>query len=339
MDLSGTVSVDAVRCVLESLKQHGVLEGTELEAVPLARGVRIATHGGLVDGQGPPSALARRLTELLKDSETAGVADLAPGGSYEVWTDRQGTLSLRTALHSPAEATHAARWLEGALAAEPSHELEGLHVATDGSTLSVRVPNPSAEQALLLRQNVLEAFRLPSASMLPTLLPGDHLFARKGPTAHAPARGDVVVFTSPREPAQDFVKRVIGVAGDHIELRGYALRINGRAVETKLENKDFVAPDFAAPASEPHRGELWSEAVGDHHYRVFHDASHPSADALDVTVEPDHVFVLGDNRDNSFDSRQFGAVPDGSVKGRAVMIWASFDEQAVRWERFGSEPE
>jgi len=334
MDLSGALSVDAVRCLLDTLKQGGALDGIELEAVPVAGGVRIATHGALADGPGAPSSLARRFAELLQDSENAGVTDLAPGGACDVWTDQRSALSLRVALRSPAEATHAAAWLKSALAAEPSGRLAAVDVVAAGPTLSVRTPKPDAEQALLLRQNVLEAFRLPSGSMLPTLLPGDHFFVRKGPTAHAPARGDIVVFTSPRDPSLDFVKRVIGVAGDRVEVAGHAVRINGRALETKLKQKDFELS-----GAEPLHGELWTESAGDHHYDVFYDASHPAPDALAVRVEPEHVFLLGDNRGNSFDSRHFGSVPVGSIKGQVVVIWASFDEQAVRWERFGSEPE
>ncbi|HTQ06559.1 MAG TPA: signal peptidase I, partial [Polyangiaceae bacterium] len=311
----------------------GALGGVELEAVALPRGVRIATHAALADVDGAPTPLAKRLAELLAHAESAGVADLAPGGSYEFWFEH-GALSLRTGLHSPDEATRAALWLKRAFGAEPSGRLETFEVAAEGGTLNVRAPNLAVDEALLLRRNVLEAFRIPSASMLPTLLPGDLLFALKGPAAHTAARGDLVVFTSSRDPPQDFVKRVIGVGGDHVELDGYGVRINGTPLVTKLETADFVAQ-----GDDTVRGELWSESVGGHSYRVLHDASHAWRDKVDTTVEPDHVFLLGDNRDNSMDSRQFGSVPLTALKGRVALIWASFDDQGVRWDRFGTEPE
>jgi signal peptidase I len=335
MDLSGTLSVDAVRCVLATLKEHGAFDGVELDALLLPHGVRVATRGARVDGVGAPSPLARRFEELSAHAELAAVSDLAPGGSFELWTDRQGTATLHAALRSRAEATRASTWLKRALAAEPTGGLRNLTVTAEDAALNVVARNPRAEQGVLLRQNVIEAFQIPSGSMLPTLVPGDRFFAIKGPTARSPARGDIVVFVSPPEPSQDFVKRVIGIAGDRVELDGYTVRVNGSALEeTKLEDADYVGS-----GPEPLRGALWRESNGPREYRVFRDASHPSADALDVVVEPDHVFLLGDNRDNSFDSRQFGSVPTSSLKGRVAVIWASFGEHGVNWERFGSEPE
>ncbi len=336
LDFTGNVSIEAVRCVLSTLKEHGALEGIDLDAVPLAHGVRVATRGALADAQGTATPLARRFAELSTSSETAVVADLAPGGRYEVSLDRQGALVIEVELRTPTEAAQAAAWLKRAFAAEPTTGLGNIEVAAEGAKLRARTRTPGAEQALLLRQNVLEAFRMPSGSMVPALLPGDHFFVSKGPTAHAPARGDIVVFASPPDPTQDFVKRVIGLAGDHIELDGYTVRVNGSALATKLEQADYVGPPNGPNEL---RGALWSESIGAHHYRVLRDADHQWTDKLDVTVEPDHVFVLGDNRDNSMDSRQFGTVPTSSVKGEVVMLWASFGEQGVNWARFGMEPD
>jgi signal peptidase I len=221
-----------------------------------------------------------------------------------------------------------------ALAAEPTGALEAIEATAEGSVLVVRARSLGERQALSLRQSVVEAFRLPSGSMLPTLLAGDHLYVVKGPNAHEAARGDIVVFSSPREPSQDFMKRVIGLAGDRVQLDGYRVRVNGSVLESGLEN-----PSYVAPGPDPIRGELWRESLGEHRYRVLRDASHPSRDALDVTVAPNSVFLLGDNRDNSLDSRHFGSVPVESLKGRAAVIWASYGEGGVRWERFGLEPD
>ncbi len=335
LDLTGSVSLESVRCVLTALKQM-TGDDNGLEAQPLPHGVRVATRGALADGTGAPAPLARRFEELLLHSESAAVADLAPGGSYELSTDAEGTMMLRIALRSPVQAARAAAWLKSAVLAEPTGGLRQLDVTAEGAVLSVRMPTPSAQQALLLRQGVVEAFRIPSGSMLPTLVPGDHFYAIKGPAVRSPSRGDIVVFSSPRDPSQDFVKRVIGLAGDRIELRGYEVRVNGTPLVTELETAHYVD---SGVGPDPLHGELWRESLGEHRYRVVRDEAHRSSDEFDVRVEPDHVFVLGDNRDNSFDSRHFGTVPIGLLKGQVALIWASFGEDGVRWDRFGGEPD
>jgi signal peptidase I len=333
LDLSGSFSLESVNCVLASLKERGALGGVELEAVQLPHGVRVATHAALVDGPGTLTPLARRFDELALGSETTAVANFAPGGAYELRSVRDGEASLRVPLRSSAEAAHAAAWAKNAFAAEPSGELRRIEVAVEGSTLAFRARDVTTHKALLLRQNVLESFRIPSGSMAPTLLPGDLLFASKGPSVASPARGDVVVFASPEDASQDFVKRVIGVAGDHVELAGYQVRVNGTPLETALEKANYEL------ASGPNvvRGALWRESLGAHHYQVLRDASHASTDALDVTVAPGSVFLLGDNRDNSFDSRAFGSVPVRTLKAQVILIWASLGDAGVRWERFGQE--
>jgi signal peptidase I len=113
------------------------------------------------------------------------------------------------------------------------------------------------------------------------------------------------------------LKRVIGIGGDRVHIDGDVVRVNGVAVET-------------APGQ---------ESLGDHHYRVAHEPGLGPREAVDATVPAASLFLFGDNRANSFDSRQFGAVPLESVKGRVVLIWASFGEETVRWERFGIVPD
>ncbi len=334
LDLSGRVSADAARCVLAKLSERGLVGAIELEIAPLTHGVRVATRGALADGPGAPPALARRFDELARRYEAAGVADLAPGGAYELWFDPRGTFTLRAALRSPTQASSAAAWLESALAADTTGALKAIEATAEGTVLVVRARSLSVGQALSLRQGVVEAFNIPSGSMLPTLQVGDRLYAIKGPKAQNPARGDIVVFASPREPSQDFVKRVIGLAGDRVQIEGYRVRLNGTPLETGLEDASYVAPGPDAL-----RGELWRESLGGHRYRVIRDASRASPEAIDVTVDPNSVFLLGDNRDSSLDSRHFGSVPVESIKGRVAMIWASFGEGGVRWERFGLEPE
>jgi signal peptidase I len=333
IDLTGTLSVETARCVLDALKERGLRLESEITVAPLAHGVRIATPRALADGQDASSELTRRFDALASHSKDVLVADLAPGGNYELWTDDAGSLTLRTALRSSEQAAAAATWTKGALTAAPNAELADIAVTAEGSALTLRLPDATERRAPALRRHLLESFRNPSGSMLPTLSPGDHLFALKGPLATTPERGDIVVFASPREPSLDYVKRVIGVAGDHIEIDGYHVRLNGKELETVLDTANYVPPVADAPS-----GELWRETLANHEYVTLRDAAGSSGEALDVTVEPGCVFLLGDNRDNSMDSRQFGSVSQSSIKGRVALIWASFGETRVAWERFGLEP-
>ncbi|HEX2730307.1 MAG TPA: signal peptidase I, partial [Polyangiaceae bacterium] len=210
IDLSGTLSVATAQCVLDALTERGLLPAGDVRVAPLAHGVRLATERALVDGPAASSDLTRSFDALAMRSKNVLVSDLAPGGKYELWSDGAGAITLRTALHSAEQALAAAEWTQRALASEPTAELRDIDAKAEGAALTLFLPNPSERRALLLRQHVIEAFRVPSGSMLPTLLPGDHLFVVKGPSASAPQRGDIVVFRSPREPSMDYVKRVIG---------------------------------------------------------------------------------------------------------------------------------
>ena len=170
--------------------------------------------------------------------------------------------------------------------------------------------------ALFVRTFVFQAFKIPTGSMKPNLLVGDHLLVNKfifAPTAtplermlmpmRAIRRGDVLVFKFPEEPDRDFIKRVIGLPGDTLELKNTTILINGKALDEPYAH--FLFP----PASE---GEM--------------------ADQLDlrrkygpVTVPAEHYFMMGDNRDDSQDSRYWGFMPQSYVKGRALFIYWSFE--------------
>ncbi len=171
--------------------------------------------------------------------------------------------------------------------------------------------------ALFVRTFVVQAFRIPSASMEPSLLVGDHLLVDKqvfspsaGPLEAAllgkrrVARGDVAVFKFPEDPARDFVKRVIGLPGERVEIRAKAVWIDGRRLEEPWAR-------FTAPPLSPHDPEytLRSEHLRD--------------DWGPATVPPGHLLVLGDNRDNSRDSRYWGFLREDQVKGRALVVYWS----------------
>ena len=179
--------------------------------------------------------------------------------------------------------------------------------------------------ALLIRTFVVQAFKIPSGSMLQTLQIGDHilvskfLYGVKLPFVDKivipvtdPKRGDIIVFKYPLDPSMDYIKRVVGVPGDVIEVVDKQLYRNGKAV-TMEPYVQFVDP------------------------RIFWGAESPRDNMGPVTVPEDSYFVMGDNRDNSQDSRFWGFVPRRAIKGKAFVIYWSWDSKAfgVRWNRLG----
>ncbi|MFZ5775991.1 MAG: signal peptidase I [Thermodesulfobacteriota bacterium] len=176
--------------------------------------------------------------------------------------------------------------------------------------------------ALFIRSFVVQAFKIPSGSMLPTLLIGDHILVNKfvygirnpiNGTAWIsigdPQPHDIIVFRYPQNPSQDFIKRVVGVAGDRVEVVDKKLLVNGQ------------------PFVEPHAVTMDPMVLP-----TARDNFGP------VTVPPDTVFVMGDNRDNSHDSRFWGFVDLKAVKGKAFILYWSWDNDAfsVRWRRIGN---
>lgn len=178
--------------------------------------------------------------------------------------------------------------------------------------------------AFFIRSFVVQAFKIPSGSMLPTLQIGDHILVNKFlyglrlpyPFESAlvewkiPERGDVIVFIYPKDRSKDFIKRVIGEPGDTVEIRHKHVFINGERM------------------NDPHA----SFADGDREIPGPRDNFGP------VTVPPHHLFVMGDNRDRSHDGRFWGFVDLDDVKGKAFLIYWSWDghDRWVRWERIGS---
>jgi len=198
---------------------------------------------------------------------------------------------------------------------------------------------------LLLRSFVVEPFRIPSSSMVPTLLEGDFILVNKFqyglrlPVWHhefldldAPERGDVAVFRYPPDPSKDFIKRVVGLPGDEIVYRDKQLYINGEAVPTKALG-DYDGPGIG-PASS---AALFLERLGDVEHELVVVRDRRSLN-LRAEVPAGHYFVMGDNRDNSSDSRRWGFVSREDLVGRAFLIWMSVDTQdwQVRIPRLGN---
>jgi signal peptidase I len=198
--------------------------------------------------------------------------------------------------------------------------------------------------ALLLRAFVVEAFKIPSGSMIPTLQIGDHIFVNKFvyglriPFTYrfirhssTPRRGDVIVFIFPMEEVKDFIKRIVGVGGDVLEMRNGTLFVNGREVEQcPVREVVYEERDEITNQAREQRGFLYLETMdqgdGDRiQYHVLYNGS-PSDQRENwgpERVPPGQVYVMGDNRDNSHDSRRWGGVPLENIKGRAWVIWWS----------------
>jgi signal peptidase I len=217
--------------------------------------------------------------------------------------------------------------------------------------------------ALLLRAFVVEAFKIPSGSMIPTMQVGDHIFVNKFLYGvripftkikffewRKPHRGEVIVFIYPRDPDKDFIKRVIGVEGDQIEVRNNSLTVNGKPVPRHplpgpCEFWDF--DDTKTKAWELKRCAKFEETLDGEKYETIdalddYNKDFPSStDPNPYIVPKGQVFVMGDNRNNSHDSRFWGTVPLENIKGKAMVIWWSAagpgEERfwGVRWDRIG----
>jgi signal peptidase I len=208
--------------------------------------------------------------------------------------------------------------------------------------------------ALALRAFVVEAFKIPSGSMIPTLQVGDHIFVNKftyGPaipfthsrlwTRMPPKRGDVMVHAFPEHPEQDFIKRVIIIPGDKLEARNGHPWINGWEVPHCLVGLySYMEIDSPLPK---HEGDLYVEYLGDEAYLTLYDRASGGFPEYQgpYFCKPGEVWVMGDNRNNSHDSRmwwngQGGGVPFENIKGRALFVWLSVADGKVDFSRLGA---
>ena len=187
--------------------------------------------------------------------------------------------------------------------------------------------------ALFIRSFIVQAFKIPSGSMLPTLQIGDHILVSKFAYGlrlpypletlvfewTRPEPDDVVVFVYPKDETKDFIKRVVAVAGDEVRIRNKQLFVNGVADESPYAH--FANPDRIIPGP-----------------RDNYPPLPPARSTESVVVPPGKLFVMGDNRDHSHDSRFWGFVDTQDVKGKAFLIYWSWDgrDRWVRWERLGA---
>lgn len=206
---------------------------------------------------------------------------------------------------------------------------------------------PVIAAVFVLRSFLFEPFKIPSGSMIPTLLVGDLILVNKFtygirlPVIHTrvtegspPARGDVMVFRYPPQPSLDYIKRVVGVPGDEVAYINKRLTINGKPVETS------PLPDFLEEESMRYFKQF-EEQLGEQRHRLLNNAEVPafvqgasnfnhrencrySIEGVVCKVPQGHYFLMGDNRDNSLDSRYWGFVPEANIVGKAFFVWMNF---------------
>ncbi|NDH67331.1 MAG: signal peptidase I [Gammaproteobacteria bacterium] len=195
---------------------------------------------------------------------------------------------------------------------------------------------------LLVRSFLFEPFRIPSGSLEPTLLVGDFLVVNKFAygfrlpvwdkkivNISSPKRGDIVVFRWPPNPKYDFIKRVIGIPGDVVSYHHKILTING-----KKAPQDFI--QYTIDESSAHPVSEYQENLDSVIHKIYRRSDVPGTD-FEITVPPNQYFVMGDNRDDSADSRYWGFVHDDYLRGKAIFTWLSWNKKEwnIRWSRLG----
>jgi signal peptidase I len=198
---------------------------------------------------------------------------------------------------------------------------------------------------LLLRSFLVEPFRIPSGSMMPTLLVGDFILVNKYaygirlPVLNTkivdigePRRGDVVVFRYPKDPSVDYIKRVVGLPGDRIGYYNKILHINGEPI-AQVPAGVYVGKGSGVSMSGAGKRQ---EQLGDVQHQILVMPRTPGLEG-EYVVPDNEYFVMGDNRDNSNDSRYWGPVPEQNLVGKAFRIWMNWDSAngGIEWDRIG----
>ena len=205
--------------------------------------------------------------------------------------------------------------------------------------------------ALTVRWLLVEPYRIPSGSMIPSLAVGDQIFVNKLSYGvrvpfttnqliefSEPTRGDVAVFVCPDTPELNYIKRIVALAGDEVVVRNGVLAVNGETLPRESQG-DKVYQDRHFESSTWFEFNALEETEGNHgvSYEVLADNARPAPtrDFGPFVVPEGHVFMMGDNRDHSRDSRVFGAVPVGHIMGRAMFIWWSWGKDGFDTDRVG----
>lgn len=325
IELGGVNTPQKIGCLLRAV-------GIASDAVhlsPREGGGTVVAIGDVAATPGNANALKARFAELGKSPADIAIV-LRKDTQIVDATMQVSPSALDTTFHLGADdARRAARALEStfdAARARGAKGLEKISVKRNGDAISLHVDAPDPDFAMLLRSEIVESFKMPSGGMKPALDVGDHFYALKDVAGIVPARGEIVVYTN--EDGQAFVKRVVGLPGDHLQMQGDAITLNGRAVETTPVRDVDVSPHEEGATQ---RGTILVESLPSHRHEILRVG--PLLDGkVDVEVPEGHVFLMGDNRHNSYDSRAAGPVPVSRIRGRAVLIWLSIGPDGLRWD-------
>ncbi len=199
----------------------------------------------------------------------------------------------------------------------------------------------------LIRSFVVQPYQVPTGSLEPTVLPGDFIavsqlsYGIRFPVTHRlifhtgePKRGDIAVFRWPKDPNIVFVKRVIGLPGDHIVYKDRTLYINGKK-QSQVFLKRTIGQVYNG---NPKITNVYEENLNGIKHLIYLQAVGGKRNNYELTVPKHHYFMMGDNRDTSIDSREWGYIPEANLVGRAFGIWMSWDymKNVVRWHRIGN---
>ena len=202
---------------------------------------------------------------------------------------------------------------------------------------------------LLIRSFIVQPYRVPTGSLAPTILPGDFIIVNqyayglrlpvlnvKFLEVGSPQRGDLALFRFPEDNQTIFVKRVIGLPGDRVEYKNKLLTVNGKVMTQFTAGMDT---DIEQGIPIPVRVKF--EHLDNKIHKIFNRPGYRTWESIDVVVPDNAYFVMGDNRDNSNDSREWGFVPEQNLIGKAFGVWMSWDsyKHKVRWDRIGNRLE
>lgn len=198
--------------------------------------------------------------------------------------------------------------------------------------LLVLITTGSVGSAFYLREQLLEAFRVPVASNYPTILPGDRFIANKiAYKSIDPKKGDLIVFANPEDRRINYIKRIVAVAGETVEIKNGEVYINDQKLTRQKLPESTLDNIRIKIRGEELEGDVYEETNGSAKHKIFMAERKTPDDFAKITVPKHHCFVLGDNRNLSYDSRNFGPVLLATVKGRADYLYFP----AKDWSRFG----